>query len=73
MPYFMPISDPLDPHAPPAGWCGETDSKDYYNEFYLVSANRHLILGAAMVLLIIFEYFTFAYFPLEKALVVERG
>ena len=85
MPYYVqPPVNEKNSIAP--NWCGggnwnETYNitnpivapNDFYNVFSIVSAHRHLYIGGGLVLLVVFEYFTFAYFPLEKALVVEKN
>lgn len=85
MPYYVQPTANVK-NSIPLKWCGGgnwdeaynttapiTNTKDFYNAFYSVSAYRHLYIGGCLVLLVVFEYFTFAYFPLEKALVVERN
>ena len=59
-------------NAPP-NWCEKSKSKTYFDTgFRQQSIVANIFMSILMFLLIILELFTFAYFPLEKALVIER-
>ena len=66
MPYFVSTD------APP-NWCKQSTSKTYFDTgFRQQTTVANLVMTILMFLLIILEFFTFTYFPLEKALVMER-
>jgi hypothetical protein len=48
--------------------------KYFYNTgFYEINELSHLVGGLLLVVLIMIDYWTFAYFPLEKGLLIQRS
>lgn len=48
--------------------------KYFYNTgFYKINELSHLVGGLLLVFLIMIDYWTFAYFPLEKGLLIQRS
>jgi hypothetical protein len=66
MPYFLSTD-------PPQNWCETSTTKTYFDTgFKQQSTVANLVMSISIFLLIILELLTFANFPLEKALIMER-